>query len=277
MAPPSLLGPPELRNPTPPPPPPPPPSNSFMDLMVANFNKANTSQPYSPPMGFTENMSATFLSSGNPCLDFFFHVVPDTPPESIQERLRLAWVHNPLTTLKLICNLRGVRGTGKSDKEGFYTAAFWLHQHHPKTLACNLDSFADFGYFKDLPEILYRLVEGSDVRKIQKEDWNQRKFGLRSRRLPRFRGKHLGTKTKKNKTGERKPSIPKEVRALNAIERAKLEKEKASALRKEKKIAMAKKVLERYSRDPDFRFLHERVSDLFAAALKADMGFVEIW
>ncbi|TQE10309.1 hypothetical protein C1H46_004148 [Malus baccata] len=31
----------------------------------------------------------------------------------------------------------GVRGTGKSDKEGFYKAAFWLHQNHPKTLACN--------------------------------------------------------------------------------------------------------------------------------------------
>ncbi|XVF81476.1 hypothetical protein PTKIN_Ptkin15bG0158300 [Pterospermum kingtungense] len=278
MAPPSLLGPPELRNPTPSPPPQSQsqtstaPSDPFMDLMVANFNKANTSQPYSPPMGFTENMSATYLSSGNPCLDFFFHVVPDTPPESIQERLSLAWVHNPLTTLKLICNLRGVRGTGKSDKEGFYTAAFWLHQHHPKTLACNLDSFADFGYFKDLPEILYRLLEGSDVRKIQKEEWNQRKCGVRCRRLPRFnryRGNLLPRK--RNKTGERKPSIPKEVRALNATERAKLEKEKASALRKEKKIAMAKKVLERYSRDPDFKFLHERVSDLFAAALKADM------
>ncbi|GLT68035.1 hypothetical protein SLA2020_402980 [Shorea laevis] len=34
---------------------------------------------------------------------------------------------------------------------------------------------------------------------------------------------------------------------------------------------MAKKVIERYTRDPDFRFLHERVSDLFAECLKADM------
>ncbi|XVF81473.1 hypothetical protein PTKIN_Ptkin15bG0158000 [Pterospermum kingtungense] len=284
MAPPSLLGPPGLRNPTPPPPPQSQPqtstapSNPFMDRMVANFNKANISAPYDPPMGFTENGSATFLSSGNPCLDLFFHVVPGTPPESLKERLRLAWAHNPLTTLKLICNLRGVRGTGKSDKEGFYTAAFWLHKHHPKTLACNLDSFADFGYFKDLPEILYRLLEGSDVRKIQKEEWKQRKFGLRSGRLPRcirFRGNLLRRKTKKKKTGERKPSIPKEVRVLNAIERAKLEKEKASALRKDKKLAMAKKVLESYSRDTDFRFLYERVSDLFAAALKADMGWLK--
>ncbi|KAJ9186127.1 hypothetical protein P3X46_005662 [Hevea brasiliensis] len=34
---------------------------------------------------------------------------------------------------------------------------------------------------------------------------------------------------------------------------------------------MAKKVYERYNRDPDFRFLFERISDFFAKCLKADM------
>ncbi|GFQ03060.1 uncharacterized protein l728 [Phtheirospermum japonicum] len=92
-------------------------------------------------MGFTENCSPTFLSSSNPCLDFFFHVVPNTPPETLTQRLELAWKHDPLKTLKLLCNLRGVRGTGKSDKEGGYTAALWLHKNHPKTLACNDSSY----------------------------------------------------------------------------------------------------------------------------------------
>ncbi|GLT71024.1 hypothetical protein SLA2020_430690 [Shorea laevis] len=73
---------------------------------------------YPPPMGLTENLSPTFLSTGNPCLDFFFQVVPDTPSEYLIERLQLAWAHDALTTLKLICNLRGVRGTGKSNKKG---------------------------------------------------------------------------------------------------------------------------------------------------------------
>ncbi|KAK0575351.1 hypothetical protein LWI29_037728 [Acer saccharum] len=63
----------------------------------------------------------------------------------------------PLTTLKLIFNLRGVRGTGKSDMDGFYMAALWLHQNHPKTLAANVGSIPRFGYLKDLPEILYQL------------------------------------------------------------------------------------------------------------------------
>ncbi|MCI40876.1 plant/T31B5-30 protein, partial [Trifolium medium] len=115
-----------------------------------------------PPMDITEKNSPTFLSTGNPCLDFFFHVVPDTPSETLVQRLQLAWSHDPLTTLKLVFNLRGVCGTGKSDRESFYNAALWLHQHHPRTLASNVPSLAaDFGYFKDLPEILYRLLEGS--------------------------------------------------------------------------------------------------------------------
>ncbi|OMO60455.1 Thioredoxin-like protein [Corchorus capsularis] len=270
MAPPSLLGPPEVHVP-PPQPQTQIPADPFMDLMVANFNKVNNTNTVLPPMGFTENNSATFLSSGNPCLDFFFHVVPDTPPESLKERLRLAWDHNPLTTLKLICNLRGVRGTGKTDKEGFFTAAFWLHQHHPKTLACNLDSLADFGCFKDLPEMLYRLLEGQEIRKTRKAEWEQRKtrkvggFKRRSIRPSIYRHHNSQTKSKK------KSVLPKEVRILNALERVKIEKEKASVLRKEKKVAMAKKILERYSRDPDFRFLYERTSDVFAECLKEDM------
>ncbi|KAK8578182.1 hypothetical protein V6N13_047037 [Hibiscus sabdariffa] len=236
----TLLGPPELHNPTPSPTPLPQPqttaaavpSDPFMDAMVTNFNKAN----YSPPMGFTENSSPTYLSSGNPCLDFFFHVVPDSPPDSIREMLGVAWPQDPLTTLKLICNLRGVGGTGKSDREGFYTSALWLHDHHPKTLACNLDSFVEFGYFKDLLEILYRMLEGSTIRQIQKREhsrWILRK---------KF---HKRSATASTSSSE------------------------------EKRLAMAKKVLERYSGDPDFRFLHERVSDLFAGCLKADMEFMK--
>lgn len=91
-------------------------SHPFIDAMVANFNSITHSP--TPPMGYTENMSATYLSYGNPCLDFFFHVVPDTSQEDVVRRLQQSWEHDPLKTLKLICNLRGVRGTGKSDKKG---------------------------------------------------------------------------------------------------------------------------------------------------------------
>ncbi|KAI8526777.1 hypothetical protein RHMOL_Rhmol12G0022500 [Rhododendron molle] len=188
--------------------------NPFIDLMVDNFNTTTTATP-PPPMGYTEKKSPTFLSTGNPCLDAFFHVTPNTPSAILTQRLHKAWEHNPLTALKLVCNLRGVRGTGKSDKEGYYTAALWLHQHHPKTLACNVGPLAEFGYFKDLPEILYRILEGP--------------------------------------------------------ERIEIEEEKARELREAKKIAAAKKAVEHYSSDPDYKFLHDRISDLFADFLKSDI------
>ncbi|KAG8648368.1 hypothetical protein MANES_09G186000v8 [Manihot esculenta] len=197
-------------------------------------------------------------------------VVPNTPPDSIRRRLQNAWQANPLITLKLICNLRGVRGTGKSDKEGFYAAAIWLHQLHPKTLACNVSSIANFGYFKDLPEILYRLLEGLNVRKNQKAEWEQRKRGGKNKgknRNSTFRGPFQHRKTSRRA----KPSATREIRVMNAMQRNKIEKEKARMARKEKRVAMAKKVYERYNRDPDFRFLYERISEFFAECLKADM------
>ncbi|KAJ4957449.1 hypothetical protein NE237_024560 [Protea cynaroides] len=245
----------------------------FIDAMVSSFNNLTSK----PPMGLTENFSPTFLSTGNPCLDFFFHVVPDTKPEDLIQRLDLAWNHNALTTLKLVCNLRGVRGTGKSDKEGFYTAALWLHKNHPKTLACNVRWFAEFGYFKDLPEILYRLIEGADVRRIKKEE---RPIRFRRRSRPIFKKKKFNReKQNQNQNGTQKRKsrsrMQQEERIAAAMEKGKVQKEKARDLRKEKIVSMAKKAVERYSRDPDYRFLHDRVSDVFAELLIADLQFLK--
>ena len=113
----------------------------------ASADPTTRSERRSIKKSVTKNNSPTLLSSGNPCLDFFFHIVPYTPPETINHRLKLAWDHDPLKALKLVCNLRGVKGTGKSDRESFYTSALWLHQHHPKTLAGNAAAFAGFGYW----------------------------------------------------------------------------------------------------------------------------------
>ncbi|KAH9291521.1 hypothetical protein KI387_043299, partial [Taxus chinensis] len=66
----------------------------------------------------------------------------------------------PLTALKLICQLRGVREPGKSDQEGLYASAYWMHSHHHKTLAANVTVFAKFGCLKDLPKIFLHLLQG---------------------------------------------------------------------------------------------------------------------
>ncbi|XP_058777417.1 uncharacterized protein LOC131651744 [Vicia villosa] len=253
-------------------------NDGFIDQMVANFNSLGATRQ--PPMGLTENMSPTFLSTGNPCLDFFFHVVPDTPSETLVQRLQLAWSQNPLTALKLVCNLRGVRGTGKSDREGFYSAALWFHQHHPKTLASNVPSLADFGYFKDLPEILYRLLEGSQIRKIRKEEWTQRKRGSKNKRsstsAPFGERKTKKKQTKKNDDNKGWKGTAKDsVMTEEVAARAKAEKETAHSLKEEKKIALAKKLVERYNRDSNFRSLHDAISDHFADCLKKDLEFLK--
>ncbi|XBI82952.1 hypothetical protein VPH35_091536 [Triticum aestivum] len=169
-APPGLLGPPVVRGARPPAD---PALHPFLDLLDAAIKAALTLTPWraralTPWRALTENYSLAYANSGNPCLDFFFQVVPDTPAERVRGLLAAAWAHDALTALKLACNLRGVRGTGKSDKEGFYAAALWMHEHNPRTLACNIAALAEFGYLKDFPELLFRLIHGPDVRKVAK-------------------------------------------------------------------------------------------------------------
>ncbi|MED6126284.1 hypothetical protein PIB30_076884 [Stylosanthes scabra] len=197
----TLIGPPEASNYNPKAPPKP----------TTTTAKTSGFKTISPPLGFTENLSPTFLSSGNPCLDFFFHIVPDTPSDSLRQRLSVAWSHNPLTTLKLVCNLRGVRGTGKSDRKGFYAAATWLFFNHPKTLAANVPSFAEFGFFKDLPEILCRLLEGSDVRKNQKAQWRSVKGSNKRNKCKRIMERRSKEKDNKKKESEKKDNKKKEL------------------------------------------------------------------
>ncbi|KAL8470006.1 hypothetical protein ACS0TY_032757 [Phlomoides rotata] len=209
--------------------------DSLVDLMVANYNRIAT-------MGWTENDSPTFLSTCDPCLDFFFHVVPHKRPEDLNKLLKAAWKHDPLKTLKLVANLRGVGGTGKCDKEGFYTAALWLHNNHPRTLASNLASFADFGNFNDLLEILFRVQEGADARELQ---WMRRYSCID------YGSDDDCPRRRKGRGDERQLSI------------------------EEKRIERAKKVAEKINGDPNLKFLHDCVSDVFAQWLRSDLKLLD--
>ncbi|PUZ59882.1 hypothetical protein GQ55_4G079000 [Panicum hallii var. hallii] len=171
---PVLLGPPVIRGArSPPAAADAPASHPFLELLDAGFNDAppctDAAKAGLPPNKTrTENGAATYAASGNPCLDLFFQVVPGTPPDRVRGLVEAAWARDPLTALRLVANLRGVRGTGKSDRDGFYAAALWVHGRHPRTLACNVPALAEFGYLKDFPELLYRLVHGGDVRAVAK-------------------------------------------------------------------------------------------------------------
>ncbi|KAL6178423.1 hypothetical protein ACLB2K_049941 [Fragaria x ananassa] len=93
----------------------------------------------------------------------------------------------------------------------------------------------------------------------------------------RSRSKTASRRAFKSRTNEGKRirysrrQEPREERVVKATEKAKSEKEKARVLRKQKFADMANKTISRYERDPDYRFLHEKVSDLFASCLKSDL------
>uniref|UniRef100_A0A8D8SF10 Uncharacterized protein L728 n=1 Tax=Cacopsylla melanoneura TaxID=428564 RepID=A0A8D8SF10_9HEMI len=277
-------------------------SASFADHMDNLYNKvASDIASEQTIKGLTENNSATFLSTGNPCLDFFFHIVPNTPHETLVKRLELSWAHDPLTTLKLVCNLRGGRGTGKSDRESFYSAALWLYTNHPQTLVANIPAIADFGYFKDLPEILYRLMEGASVRQDQKKEWSVTKGlaiinGIKKRRQAQKeanakkaksgenKAENVGTEEKnieEKESEEKEKSVDEKKSEKTKVEDStedkieeiteKIRKELGHTERQRRKLMAAKKLIDQYNSNANFQCLHNRVSEHFAVCLKQDL------
>ncbi|KAG2582980.1 uncharacterized protein LOC120712020 [Panicum virgatum] len=178
-----------------------------------------------------------YASSGDPCVDFFFQVVPGaTSGADVAALLDVAWSRDARAALRLVCHLRGVRGLGKGDREGFYAAALWMHARHPKTLAGNLATFARFGCLKDLPEILYRILHGGRMeeegdRRKQQQDL---RHGMKRRRSD---GEFKAAKERK----------------------------------RQEEAELARTALARYESDESFRFLYDRVAETFAEMLKSDV------
>ncbi|KAL6629070.1 hypothetical protein ACP70R_028835 [Stipagrostis hirtigluma subsp. patula] len=238
-----------------------PTGDAFLDLMDAGFNKAAEPAP-AVGKGLTENLSPTFVSSGDPCLDFFFHVVPGTPASSVASLLAGAWAADPATALRLVANLRGVRGTGKSDREGFYAAALWLHAHHPRTLALNAASVAAFGYLKDLPELLHRIVHGG----VSTRTPGKKARGYVGRRRGRF-----GSRRPRRRADHAPRTGTTEERVAASLQRDRELAAAAAEARRSKRAETAARAVEMYSRDPTYRLLHDRTADLFAGLLAEDM------
>ncbi|BFG32705.1 hypothetical protein CerSpe_189820 [Prunus speciosa] len=209
-APTTLVGPPELKQPVTSSPPPPQLQLLYQLASVSSATKDN------------------YRSFGNPCHAIYLNYKTH---RHLKQLLPLAWSHNPLTTLKLICSLLCFE-----EKELFYMAASWLFQNHPKTLACNVVPIAGaLGDFKDILEVLYGILDVNAVRKrrsrsrslwFDEEDVIQKKVGS---------GADISSNTRK------------------------------------KIIDMARKAVEMYERDPDYQLLHERVSDLYAECLESDI------
>uniref|UniRef100_J3LA67 Uncharacterized protein n=1 Tax=Oryza brachyantha TaxID=4533 RepID=J3LA67_ORYBR len=117
--------------------------DAFLDLMDASFNKPT------PRKALTENLSPTFVSSGNACLDFFFHVVPGTPPASVASLLAAAWGADPATALRLVANKRAENAARAVERYSRDASYRFLHDR-------TADLFADL-----LRDDMRKLADGS--------------------------------------------------------------------------------------------------------------------
>ncbi|KAF3963332.1 hypothetical protein CMV_012265 [Castanea mollissima] len=188
------------------------------------------------------------VEEADPCFEFYEKFGKMTTVAGFMHSLEMSWYHCPLTTLKLICLLRNTNYLRKNERrEEFYFAAIWLHHYHPKTLACNLKTFAKFACLKDLLEILFRIVNGSTMELYRNGTLYSREGLIRTERI-------YGRRAVKDK--------------------ANAEQEKATE-RNDKINRMAKNAIERYKYDPKYRFLYDRISDLFVELLKADLEHLD--
>ncbi|KAJ7975352.1 Plant/T31B5-30 protein [Quillaja saponaria] len=159
----SLLGPLELHLLLSPPPSASDGKQAFAKPISEPLKPLPTKTISQPPKQLTPNPSPPprllLPTTIDPCLEFFLNFTADQAHNIVPNFLKKAWYYDPVTDLKLMCNLEAARGTQNFQKEGFIAVAIWLYRNHPQTMACNLETFAKFGSFKYFPEILYRIVK----------------------------------------------------------------------------------------------------------------------
>ncbi|KAK9941932.1 hypothetical protein M0R45_007623 [Rubus argutus] len=223
-----LLGPPELKRSD-------HPSKNHHTTLIPTYE-------YPPPLGKDSEGQRSSLWRLYPCLVFFFQAItyPDSlrRPKDLAYSAERAWQIAPFDTLHLIFCLRMMR---KPNIEGFYKSLLWVHKNHPSTLALNLMIFGGFGWFKELLEILNRVLEDSI-------------YGLANTKKDEQESYYWmwGSYDSSQKKEEKK--APAEI-ATN--------------------ISKAKIAIERYENDINYRKLHDRISDLFADFLRSDLKFLE--
>src|SRR5258706_987943 len=92
----------------------------------------------------TTNHAPGFASTLDPTLDAFDGLSQQTNWNDIRPltTLRRSYEHDPVTTVKIIFNLRSIH-EGKSEREGFYRAWGWLYREHPRTAIANLPALVE--------------------------------------------------------------------------------------------------------------------------------------
>jgi hypothetical protein len=101
----------------------------------------------------TENDQPAYSSTGSYLLDFFIMSVRNTPEEDLINNLKLAYREDPRSTIALLFQLRDAR-KGKGEKLLTYYSLLWLKKYHPRVYLLNIEKFIDYGYYKDLCQLV---------------------------------------------------------------------------------------------------------------------------
>nr|TKW22058.1 LOW QUALITY PROTEIN: hypothetical protein SEVIR_4G204200v2 [Setaria viridis] len=160
-------------------------------------------------------------------------------------------------------------GTAEEGVHGEQLAALWMHGCHPATLALNAGPVAEFGYLKDLPEILHRIIIGGV---------STRTPGKKARlaALPPWEASRRFVHNRRARAPRRKGNAPRcaetrEARIAAANERDRKTSADAAVERRRKRAEAAARAVDRYARDTNYRLLHDCTADLFAKLLAEDM------
>ncbi|MGI6578762.1 MAG: DUF2828 family protein [Saccharofermentanales bacterium] len=102
-------------------------------------------------MTLTENMAATFESTGSDCLDLFATIgaLRRASDSEIIARFVRAYTENADTAMKLLFFARDIRG-GLGERRVFRVVFNWLAVNEPAAVKKNLEYVAEYGRFDDL-------------------------------------------------------------------------------------------------------------------------------
>ena len=88
----------------------------------------------------TENAAGAWTTTGDKCLDFFATIVRDTSIPAVLKDFIDAWNEDPEKAIKLLLNLRDIRG-GKGEKKLALVLMYVLSCWKPLTYLANLERF----------------------------------------------------------------------------------------------------------------------------------------
>ncbi|KAI9101218.1 hypothetical protein DFS34DRAFT_648097 [Phlyctochytrium arcticum] len=180
--------------------------------------------------------------------------------------LDAAWTQDPQTALRCIFHLRDIR-SGKGDADKFSDALLWLYRRHPETLLANLRWVPRVGYWKDLLNYLVRVTIEEDAHAVSVgriRDCQQQK-SHKTAMLENYQSHHnetlVGTALRHGKRSQRlakerqSGGVKRDLQKIIQLNESamRVEQEKASELRREKRAAQSKNLATRFVSDSLYR------------------------